>query len=282
MASHLVQLAVGDFTVVPRPAAGGVPLRDVVPSRLAAQLEPALATEVAHMAFMQSRVGPYPFDVYGSLVADSPFGFALETQTLSLYPEFAFRLLPRNGWEPVMVHELAHMWFGDSVSPELWRDLWLNEGHATWYEREFAAEQGFIDFDTFMREQYAHGDQVRAQFGPVARPLSGDPDELFSTNVYEGGALVLYALRQEVGDATFRQIERSWVRRYKDDIVGTQDFIRHSSRVAGRDLRGFLRSWLYETKTPPMPGHPDWTVDPVEPGAEALPEPRADLELIRY
>jgi aminopeptidase N len=168
------------------------------------------------------------------------------------------------------------------VSLELWRDLWLSEGHASWYEREFEAEQGFIDLDGFMRGLYEQGDQMRAEFGPVARPLSARPDQLFGPNVFEGGSLVLYALRQEVGDATFRRIERSWVKRYENDIAGTQDFIRHASHVAGRDLRGFLRSWLYGTRTPAMPGHPDWTVVPVQTGAEALPKPRADLELIRY
>jgi aminopeptidase N len=233
------------------------------------------------MAFMQSRVGPYPFDVYGTLVADAPFGVR-ETQTLSFFPAFAFRVLPQTLWEPVLVHVLAHMWFGDSVSLELWRDIWLSEGHATWYETEFEAEHGLTDLDATMRDLYEHGDQVRAEFGPVARPLSARPDQLFGPNVFEGGALVLYALRQEVGDATFRRIERSWVRRYANDIAGTQDFIRHASQVAGRDLRGFLRAWLYGTKTPPMPGHPDWTVVRGEPGAEALPEPQADPRLARH
>ena len=88
-------------------------------------------------------------------------------------------------------------------------------------------------------------------------------DTLFSPQVYDGGALVLYALRQKIGDAAFMRLERAWVKRYEGKSASTDDFIALASQVSGRDLARFLRNWLYGTKTPPMPGHPDWTVDPV-------------------
>jgi aminopeptidase N len=165
-----------------------------------------------------------------------------------------------------MVHELAHQWFGDDVMPARWSDVWLNEGHATWYEWEYAAEHGDADFylgATFterMRAAYEEGDDLRATFGPVAAPRHGADDisGLFSGNVYEGGALVLYALRQEVGDAVFRRIEREWPRRFGGGPASTADFIRLASAVAHRDLAPFLTAWLYGSTTPPMPGHPDW------------------------
>src|SRR3954452_21732904 len=86
---------------------------------------------------------------------------------------------------------------------------------------------------------------------------------MFSPNIYDGGALVLYALRQVVGDPAFRAIERRWVQRFEGRPATTADFIALASQVSHRDLRAFLTDWLYGTKTPPMPGHPDWTVDPV-------------------
>jgi aminopeptidase N len=195
-----------------------------------------------------------------------------ETQTISLFDIPWFTDYPQGLWDPVMLHELAHQWFGDSVAPWEWSDVWLNEGHASWYEYSYAAQKGFLgddtgtgiqDLEAYMRHVYAQGDQYRAQYGPVAQPPSGDPEALFNPNVYEGGALVLYALRQEVGGATFERIERTWVSRYRGESASTSDFIALASRLAHRDLSGFLRAWLYGTKTPPMPGHPDWTVDPV-------------------
>ena len=181
-----------------------------------------------------------------------------------------------------MLHELSHMWFGDSVTPDTWSDLWLNEGHASWYEFLYAEElgfleedttgypneQGYADFDDLMEAVYALGDQWRAAYGPVARPASAET--LFSLNVYHGGALVLYALREKIGRRAFERLEREWVDRYEGGNASTETFIALASHVARRDLRSFLRAWLYTTTTPPMPGHPDWTVLPVEAPAPAV------------
>lgn len=213
-----------------------------------------------------ARVGRYPFDTYGVLAADRAFRFILETQTLAVHP--ADLLQPPSPpfiYEPIMVHELAHQWFGNSVAPESWSDLWLNEGHATWYEwlyadEHFADEVPNFDFVGRLREAYSHGDEWRDGFGPVALPSSSNPFLLFSPNVYEGGATVLYALRQVIGARAFAQLQRGWAQRFKGKSVGTDEFIELASRVADRDLGPFLREWLYGTETPPMPGHPDWTV----------------------
>lgn len=76
--------------------------------------------------------------------------------------------------------------------------------------------------------------------------------------VYDGSALILYALRQEIGESAFGRLERSWVKKHRDASATTEDFVRLASRTAGRDLTSFLDGWLYGKKTPPMPGHPDW------------------------
>jgi aminopeptidase N len=279
MATELVQLAVGRYLEINRGVHDGIRVRDAIAPSLSALLSDKLPTELEHLDWMQARVGDYPFDAYGSLVVDATLGFALETQTLSLYdkPWFDGTYGGRGVWEPTMVHELSHMWFGDSVAPYEWSDLWLNEGHATWYEFTFAAERGQLeedigiaDFEELMQVLYSLGDQYRQAYGPVGAPLSGVPEQLFSRQVYFGGALVLYALRQQVGDEAFQRIERAWVSRYRDGVASTQDFIRLASRVSGQDLTQFLNAWIYGTTTPPMPGHPDWTVEPAEATARSL------------
>ena len=270
MASELTEVAVGRLDVIQRGFVDGVRVRDVAPTALAPQLEGALSRTPNHLRWMTNLVGPYPFDSYGVLAADQNFGYALETQTLSLHPAFFFAPeVPLASNEPIMVHELAHQWFGDSLAPEQWSDVWLNEGHATWYEwlygyEFFLPERPDYDFVPRVREAYSHGDQWRKLYGPVARPSSNELFDLFSPNVYDGGAVVLYALRQVIGDSAFAELERRWAQKYAGASVGTDDFIALASRVAGRDLGPFLRDWLYGTTTPAMPGHPDWTVLPAD------------------
>lgn len=160
-----------------------------------------------------------------------------------------------------MVHEMSHQWFGDGVSPRSWSDLWLNEGHATWYEARYAEEHGGRTLERRMRDAYTYSDSWRADGGPPARPDAPAPGKkisLFRPVVYDGSALVLYALRQEIGHSAFDRLERLWVRKHRDANAATADFIRLASQVAGRDLSTFFDGWLYGKTTPPMPGHPDW------------------------
>ena len=130
-------------------------------------------------------------------------------------------------------------------------------------------ETGYPTLVELMRAVYAHGDQWRHDFGPPGRPSSGDIATLFSFQVYHGGALVLYALRQKIGKRAFEQLERELVRRYRDDVDPHRRL--HRARVEGRAARPLRvpATWLYGETTPPMPGHPDWTVDPVEEGVTA-------------
>ncbi|GAA3497603.1 hypothetical protein GCM10019016_047060 [Streptomyces prasinosporus] len=119
MATELAQVSVGRSTVLHRTGPHGLPLRDVVPTEHRAALEPWLAKTPAQIAWMEDRVGRYPFATYGLLLAEASTGFALETQTLSLFERDLFTDPALPAWyvESIMVHELAHQWFGDSVSP---------------------------------------------------------------------------------------------------------------------------------------------------------------------
>lgn len=89
-------------------------------------------------------------------------------------------------------------------------------------------------------------------------PAAGEKVGLFRPAVYDGAALILYALRQEIGEKAFDRVERRWVAENKDATAGTEDFVRLASEVAGRDLTAFLKPWLYGKTTPAMPGHPEW------------------------
>ncbi|MER5357960.1 M1 family metallopeptidase [Streptomyces sp. NPDC002785] len=263
MATELAQVSIGRSTVLKRTGPHGLPVRDVVPSADRKQLEPWLSKTPGQLEWMEQQVGRYPFETYGLLVAATDTGFELETQTLSLFERSLFTRTTYPKWyvESIMVHELAHQWFGDSVSPQAWSDLWLNEGHASWYEARYAEEHADKPLEDRMHDAYSRSDGWRAAGGPPARPdvpAAGRKLSLFRPVVYDGSALILYALRQEIGEAAFDRLERSWVKDHRDSNAATADFVRLASQTAGRDLTSFFDGWLYGKKTPPMPGHPDW------------------------
>ncbi|CAM5271086.1 Aminopeptidase N OS=Streptomyces alboniger OX=132473 GN=CP975_26710 PE=3 SV=1 [Streptomyces alboniger] len=274
MATELAQVSIGRSTVLRRSGPHNLPVRDVVPTKDRAALEPWLKKTPDQIAWMEGKVGPYPFETYGLLMAKADTGFELETQTLSLFERDLFTEGDYPKWyvESIMVHELAHQWFGDSVSPRTWSDLWLNEGHATWYEALYAEEKADQSMAARMKEAYSASDRWRADGGPPAAPKAPDPGQkigIFRPNVYDGAALVLYALRQEIGQPAFEQLERVWVSGHQDATATTEDFVRLASQISGRDLGAFFEPWLYGERTPPMPGHPDWkSAAPQRAGAE--------------
>ena len=221
--------------------------------------------------------GGYPFDAYGSLVVDAELGFALETQTLSLYDKLWFtprtpRTRGTRRWSTS-----SRTRGSNSVSPYEWSDLWVNEGHASWYEFVYAEENGFLEGDTenypdptgyatlaeLMKAVYAHGYEWRAENGPVARPFVSDANGLFHLNAYHGGALVLYALRQKIGVKAFDRVERAWV----EPLPQRRRLHRRLHRARGEGLRPPRRracscaTGCTGPTTPPMSGHPDWTTN---------------------
>ena len=177
----------------------------------------------------------------------------------------------------MLVHELAHQWFGDDLAIAEWSDLWLSEGHATWYEGHYAEDVFDISWVDRMHAAYEEANQLRADFGPVARPSGNDFLTLFSNNVYDGGGLVLYALYNRVGERDVLR-DRAHVgaalQRRVPEHVGL-----HPPRGQGlarlRASIPFLARWVFGDTVPPMPGHPDWVSPPGDRGG------RGDGELER-
>ncbi|MFE9611328.1 M1 family metallopeptidase [Streptomyces sp. NPDC006012] len=265
LAPELLQIGVGPFSVVRHGGPHGTTLRYALPRRQAHAIEPQLNKTVPEvMRFLEQHLGrgSFPLRTYG--VYASPLGGELETQSLTLLA--AETLTPQayqdNGTDAIVAHEMSHEYFGNSVSPRRWSDLWLNEGHAVYYQSLWGAKAYGTSVEKSMRELYQEINTHLGEEGPIAapRPDAVKPRTMapYGWNAYQGGALTLYALREKVGEAAFQRIESAWVRQYQDGVAGTEDYIRLAGRVTGQDLSAFLRSWLYGEKVPEMPGHPDW------------------------
>lgn len=197
------------------------------------------------VAFYESVFGPYPFDVFGVVVHDVDLSFSLETATLVVFGNSFTD-------EFVVAHELAHMWFGDSIALERWQDIWLNEGFATyaatlWKEHD----DGRAAMDEEIRTYYTEVSFLAM----VGAPPIGDPgpDGLFDWPVYARGALTLHALRLDVGDETFFDILRTYYERFRDGNANTDEFIAVAEEVSGQQLDEFFDAWLYKVEMPDIP-----------------------------
>ncbi len=245
MAPYLATVAVGQFEFVEEPGPNGIPLRSAYPPDLVGAATQDFGRTAQMIETFERLFGPYPFEAYGSLVIDDNFGFALETQTLSIYSKLLIDGSRAREW--VFAHELAHQWFGNSVSVGRWQDIWLNEGLATYSEALWFEFADGGDTNARMRDLAASS---------AALPAPGDPgpNNLFGREVYDRGALAVHSLRLTLdNDDIFFEILRTWADENAYSTATTDDFIETAERVAGRDLRELLESFIYSDELPPLP-----------------------------
>ncbi len=246
MASYLVEVAIGDFVLEDDGTVDDVQIRHAFARSIAADGARAVAKTPEMVEFFVEEFGPYPFDAYGVLMVDEALGVALETQTLSLFgSDFASPAA-----ELIYAHELAHQWFGNAVTLARWRDIWLNEGFATyaeWLWSEHADGTSVASSaETTYRDFVGSGEELP----PVLDPGS---DDLFNPNVYGRGGLTLYAVRVEVGVDVFDEIVTTYFERFNGKSVTTDDFVGVAEDVSGRQLDGLFTDWLVKRELPPLP-----------------------------
>lgn len=247
-ATYLTFLAIGQYRIMRGTTPSGMPMLTAYSKALQANAPAAVASvqrtpEV--IAFLESKFGPYPFHAQGGVVSGG-LGFALETQTRPVYDK-AFFSAGAN--VSVVVHELAHQWFGDSVSLHRWSDIWLNEGFAAYAEfmwSEHVGEGTAAELAAYAYSAHPAGDD----FWQV---LPGDPGAAnqFHPAVYLRGAMALQALRTEVGDADFFDILRTWQRHQRGGDATIDEFVGLAEQVSGEPLYKLFQTWLFTKGKPP-------------------------------
>ena len=237
--SYLVTLAFGDYDKTEDTSASGVPLTYWIPQETPQYLAGPQTSPEA-IAWLEEYLGPYPFDTGGILVAETDAG--METQTLITLGDNPYATDPST-----VVHEFAHQWYGDRVTPEDWRDVWMNEGMAMYLQLMWDAEQQGVDITTVLDSYVDAEAEERAAAGP---PGDYDPTQFGSSNIYFGPAFMWHEIRERLGDEEFFRLVRGWPESQDNKSVGRDDLFAYWNSESGQDLTPLFEDWLLSPTTP--------------------------------
>jgi aminopeptidase N len=245
MTTYLVQLLTGDYTLVEGTGPDGLPLSSAVLTDDLATMQPYIDSIDDQIDFFDDYFGAYPLQTYGVAITDSFAGLAMETQGRSMFSRDDLNGDEGYIQQLLLSHELAHQWFGDAVSPAEWQDIWLNESFATYAEWMWLEHVGLSDVAGEAAQ--ALQDRSMSKGSATGTPTVG---ELFGFNSYDGGAVVLHALRQTIGDDPFFLLLQRWSHENLGTSRTSEDFIALAEQVSGDDLTEFFDTWLYAQDLP--------------------------------
>jgi aminopeptidase N len=245
-APYLMSVQIGRYELVDL-AVGGVVQRAAIPPRIRAGFAHDFGRHGEIMTALQRHFGPYPFREYVVVVADDALDDPIEAQGMAVFG--TNHIDGRRTHERLVVHELAHQWFGNSLTVADWRHIWLNEGFATYAEWLWSGVCGDKPADAQAALWYER---------VAARPMDvivANPgiDRMFDPLVYKRGALTVHAVRKAVGEERFFALLRSWVAEHQHGTVTTEEFRAHAQRYSRKPLDGLFTAWLDRTRLPPLP-----------------------------
>jgi len=263
MVGHNMIVSIGKFTEIDGISESGVKFVSFIDSTLPKATYARALTLVQMqpdiLDFLETKFGPYPFEIAGAVVDNAHTGFAFEGQTRQFYDS----ALLADDSEYLFAHEIAHQWFAASVSPETYADTWLNEGFAIlgeWLWEEYATENPTSTSDNFdvwfgyTRSTLPHDDDMNTSeawddMWSVA-PAAPGRDNLFSQAVYTRGAMTLELVRRTMGSTKFYAMVRNWAKNNRDGVASTTQFTQTAAAAANRNLDLLFRDWLFTTEKP--------------------------------
>lgn len=237
--SYLVTVAFGDFQHTELESTSGVPIQ-VWTDPDGDPLPGGTDTAPAAVDWLEEILGPYPFDSLGIVVVDNDSG--METQTMITLGNSDYSLSPA-----VIVHEAAHHWYGDTVSPADWSDVWMNEGMAMYLQGMWEAEQEGITIAEKMDQWADFEVQLREGAGP---PGAFDPKQFGDGNIYYGPALMWQELRERIGDDKFFAMVRAWPASQENGNADRREYWDWIEQTTGEELSDFFDDWLLGKETP--------------------------------
>jgi aminopeptidase N len=228
------------------------------------------------LRFFSGSIGPYPYEKLANVQAPMEFG-GVEYASTIFYEQKGVS----SGRGPV-AHEIAHQWWGDSVTERDWDDVWLSEGFATYFALLFTehdeGRDAFVDGLTRSRAQILQLEQKLPDTPVIHRNLT-DMSKVLNQLVYQKGGWVLHMLRAEVGTETFWTAIREYYRRYRDQNASTAELRAVFEQVSGKELGWFFSQWLTRAGVPRVEG--SWRYLPARKAIEVTLMQRQAVEPFR-
>jgi len=211
------------------------------------------------LSYFDAAIGPFPYAKLANVQSRTRYG-GMENAGNIFYSESS--VTGTRSSESLLAHEIAHQWFGDSVSEADWHHIWLSEGFATYFTQLYLehtyGHQRLVDGMTAMRAGiFTFNDRVPDS--PIVDTTITDLNRLLSANTYQKGGWVLHMLRRKIGDDAFWQGIRAYYRTYRDANAWTRDFRITMEEASGQTLKDFFDQWIFSPGYPRLGG--DWTYD---------------------
>jgi aminopeptidase N len=242
--TYLVTLQIGMYEMA-RLAGTPVLIQAALPEELRREFDHDFARQPEMMNLFIELFGPYPLaNGYTVVVTDDPLEMPLEAQGISIFG--ANHCDGTGASERLIAHELAHQWFGNSVTTRQWRDIWLHEGFACYAEWLWSEHSGGPSAEELARHHHA---QLREKPQDLLLADPG-PRDMFDDRVYKRGALTLHTLRGRLGDEKFFALLKDWTSRHRHGTVVTDDFTGLAANYSDESLRPLWDAWLYSTEVP--------------------------------
>lgn len=255
--TYCMVIGVGRFAVETIGDVHGAPIQSwVYPS----ERDPGFADfriALKPMELFSWRIGPYAYEKLANVQSKTRYG-GMENASAIFYREGVVTGKGTN--EGLFAHEIAHQWFGDSVTESDWDHTWMSEGFATYLTHVY--NEYTFGRDTMVRGLRRDRESViryydRNPKSAIVTPATEKLDNILSTNSYQKGGWFLHMLRRLVGDEVFWKGISTFYVRHRNGNALTEDFQRVMEEVSGKPLRAFFRQWVYTPGQPVIKG--SWT-----------------------
>jgi aminopeptidase N len=248
--------AVVPASALPVPAlpVPALPVSLFYPEKLAREVAVDFGRLQEMIALFSDRFGPYPFSSYAVIVTPDELEIPLEAHGLAVFGHN--HVDGNHGSDRLIAHELAHQWFGNSLTVTRWQDIWLQEGFACYAEWLWAEASGGLSAD-------ASAAWHRTEIAALPRDIViGDPGphDMFDDRVYKRGALALHAVRRILGDASFFAALRTFTDQCRHGSMTLDEllhaFTEHADAALQPRVRTAIDCWVYSKVLPALQASP--------------------------